>query len=139
MNTTRHLPVRIRQLIISLAIVSIVLLAPAWALATSGVAVAAPKGTAQPSPGPRGGPNYWSITGARVGAPSPELRLGSRQDRLPVPLSIGTQVAFTSGGGALRQGRHRASAGLHSNNNRRQTAGAQRGDPPMVGGVTARC
>jgi len=71
MNTTRHLPVLVRKVIVSLAMVAIVLLAPAWAmLATSGVAVAAPTGTAQPIPGHHGGPNYWAITGARAGAPS---------------------------------------------------------------------
>ena len=69
MNTTRQLPVLLQKSIVSLAMAAIVLLAPAWAmLATSGVAVAAP--TVQPIPGHHGGPNYWAITGARVGAPS---------------------------------------------------------------------
>jgi hypothetical protein len=41
MNTTRHVPVLVRKVIISLAIVSIVGLVPAWAmLATSAPAVA---------------------------------------------------------------------------------------------------
>jgi hypothetical protein len=70
MNTTRHLPVPIRHLIISVAMVLIVLLAPAWAmLATSAAAGATPTGTAEPDHH-HGGPNYCSITGARVGAPS---------------------------------------------------------------------
>lgn len=70
MNTTRHSLALIRQLIISLAMVSIILLAPAWAiLATSGPAAAAPTGSVQPIRH-HGGPNYWPITGTRVGAPS---------------------------------------------------------------------
>ena len=63
MNTTRHLPVLIRQLIISVAMVSIILLAPAWALAAAGVAVAAPPGTAQPSPGTHGAPIQVELVG----------------------------------------------------------------------------
>jgi hypothetical protein len=71
MNTTRHLPVLIRQSIVSLAMVSTVLLAPAWAmLANSGTAVAEPTASVQLVRGHHGGPNYWSITGARIGAPS---------------------------------------------------------------------
>jgi hypothetical protein len=70
MKTTRHLPVLIRQLIITLAMASVVL-ALAWAiLADSGAAVAAPTVPVRPTPGRHGGPDYWSITGARVGAPS---------------------------------------------------------------------
>ncbi len=70
MNTTRHSLALIRQLIICVAMVSTVLLAPAWAiLVTSAPAVAAPTGSVQPIRH-RGGPVYWSITAARVGAPS---------------------------------------------------------------------
>jgi hypothetical protein len=67
MNTTRHLPVLVRKVIISVAMVAIVLLAPAWAmLATSAPAVAVE--TVHPIR--HSGPNYWPTTGARVGAPS---------------------------------------------------------------------
>jgi hypothetical protein len=72
MNTTRHLPVPVRHLIISVALVPAVLLAPAWAmLATSAPAGATSTstGTAEPDRH-HGGPNYWAITGARVGAPN---------------------------------------------------------------------
>jgi hypothetical protein len=70
MKTTRHVPVLIRQLILTLAMASVAL-APAWViLANSGAAVAKPVVPVQPVPGRHGGPDYWSITGARVGAPS---------------------------------------------------------------------
>jgi hypothetical protein len=70
MNTTRHSLALIRQLIISVAMLSTVLPAPAWAiLVTSAPAVATPTGSVQPIGHP-GGPDYGSITGARVGAPS---------------------------------------------------------------------
>jgi hypothetical protein len=69
MKTTRHLPILIRQIIITLAMASTVLLAPAWAIvANSGIAVAAPPASVQPLRH-HSGPDYWSITGARVGAP----------------------------------------------------------------------
>ena len=64
-NTTRHSPALMRQLIIALAMVSIILLAPAWAiLANSGPAAASPTGSVQPIRH-HGGPNYWPITGSR--------------------------------------------------------------------------
>jgi hypothetical protein len=70
MKSTRHIPVLIRQ-IITLAMASTVLFAPAWAiLANSAPAVGATTTSAQPMHGHHGGPNYWPITGARVGAPS---------------------------------------------------------------------
>jgi hypothetical protein len=70
MNTRRHLPVLIRQ-IITLAMASTVLLAPGWAiLSNSASAAAAPTASAQQFPDRHGGPQYWPITGARVGAPS---------------------------------------------------------------------
>jgi len=70
MNTTRHSLVLLRQIIIALAMASITLLAPAWAmLATATPAVASTTGSVQPLRH-HGGPNYWSITGAAVGAPS---------------------------------------------------------------------
>ena len=70
MTTTRHLPVLSRQIIITLAMASTILLAPAWAiLANSGTAVAAPPTSVQPM-SHLSGPDYWSITGARIGAPS---------------------------------------------------------------------
>ena len=70
MKTVRHLPVLIRQIIITLAMASVVL-APAWLiLADSGTAAAAPTVSAQPIRHHHSGPDYWSITGVRVGAPS---------------------------------------------------------------------
>jgi hypothetical protein len=70
-NTIRHLPALIRNLIIALAM-GFVVLAPAWAiLADSSPAVAQPPSTvSQPIPRRHSGPDYWSITGVRVGAPS---------------------------------------------------------------------
>jgi hypothetical protein len=70
MNTTRHLPVPVRHLIISGAMVPIVVLAPAWAmLATSAPVGATSTGAAEPDRH-HGGSNYGPITGARVGAPN---------------------------------------------------------------------
>jgi hypothetical protein len=70
MTTTRHLPVLIRQIIITVAMVSTVLLAPVWAiLAGSHTAAAATPATVELVRGHHSGPNYWSITGARIGAP----------------------------------------------------------------------
>jgi hypothetical protein len=72
MKTPRHLPALLRQLIITLAMASVVL-ASAWViLADSSPAAAAPTAPVSPTlpkPGHHGGPDYWSITGARVGAP----------------------------------------------------------------------
>jgi hypothetical protein len=72
MKTTRRLP-SLRQLILTLATASVIL-APAWTiLADSSPALAAPTAPAspvQPKQARHGGPNYWSITGVRVGAPS---------------------------------------------------------------------
>jgi hypothetical protein len=71
MTTTRHLPVLIRQIIITLAI-GYVVLAPLFAIpAGPGTAAAAPTSSVQQVRGHhQGGPHYWSITGARIGAPS---------------------------------------------------------------------
>jgi hypothetical protein len=70
MNATRHSPVLIRQ-IITLAMASTFLLAPAWAILTNPArAAAASTASAEQLPDRHGGPRYWPITGARVGAPS---------------------------------------------------------------------
>ena len=67
---TRHLAPVLRViswLVMAIAIVA----APAWAiLANPAAAAATPSGSTQPFGGTNTGPNYWSITGVRVGAPS---------------------------------------------------------------------
>jgi hypothetical protein len=72
MNTTRRLLVLTRQLIICPALAISVLAAPVSAiLADAATATAAPAMSTVPTRGPHhGGPDYWSITGAHVGAPS---------------------------------------------------------------------
>src|ERR1700731_5220166 len=66
---TRHLAPALRitsWLALAIAIVA----APAWAiLANPASASATPKVSTQPFGGTNTGPNYWSITGARIGAP----------------------------------------------------------------------
>jgi hypothetical protein len=61
-----------RRLIIPLALVGAVILAPAFAIfANEGANAGTTTVSAQPvGVNPHGGPDYWSITGYRVGAPS---------------------------------------------------------------------
>jgi hypothetical protein len=75
MNTiTRHVQARTGRSIVGLALAGAILAAPAYAvLADPALASAAPTTTTLPLPtrsSNHGGPDYWSITGARVGAPS---------------------------------------------------------------------
>jgi hypothetical protein len=66
---TRHLA-QARRVISWLTLVIAIVAAPAWAiLEDAGVASATPTASTQPFGGTNTGPNYWSITGARVGAP----------------------------------------------------------------------
>ena len=70
MTTTRHL-LSAKHLLVYLAL-AVAVLAPAYALFENAAsATAAPTTWTLPLRGSHhGGPDYWSITGARVGAPS---------------------------------------------------------------------
>ena len=66
---TRHLAHALRVISWLGSAIAIVA-APAWAiLEDPGAASATPTVSTQPFGGTNTGPNYWSITGARVGAP----------------------------------------------------------------------
>jgi hypothetical protein len=66
---TRHLAPALRA-ISWLALAIAIVAAPAWAiLASPASAGATPTASTQPFGGTNTGPNYWSITGARIGAP----------------------------------------------------------------------
>jgi hypothetical protein len=68
-TTTRHLAPALR-LIGLLALAITIVAAPAWAILTNpAAAIAAPTASTQPFGGTNTGPNYWSITGAWIGAP----------------------------------------------------------------------
>jgi hypothetical protein len=65
----RHLA-QARRVISWLTLAIAIVAAPAWAiLEDAGAANATPTASTQPFGGTNTGPNYWSITGARVGAP----------------------------------------------------------------------
>src|ERR1700722_5324186 len=74
---TRHLEPALRdisRLALAIAIVAApawaILANPAWAiLANPAPAISTPTVSTQPFGGTNTGPNYWSITGARIGAP----------------------------------------------------------------------
>jgi hypothetical protein len=67
---TRHLATALR-VISWLGLAIAIVAAPAWAiLENPGSAGATSTVSTQPFGGTQTGPNYWSITGARVGAPS---------------------------------------------------------------------
>ena len=62
---TSALAVLARRLIVAAVLVGAVILAPAYAIiANDGAAIVSTEAR-----GHHGGPNYWSITGARIGAP----------------------------------------------------------------------
>ena|SRR5271167_1399797 len=66
---TRHLA-SARRVIGLLALATAIVAAPAGAiLENPGSAGATPTASTQPFGGTNTGPNYWSITGARIGAP----------------------------------------------------------------------
>jgi hypothetical protein len=70
MKSTRHLLVSTKHLVVYLTL-GIAVLAPAYAiLANTASATAATTWTVPVRGSHHGGPDYWSITGARVGAPS---------------------------------------------------------------------
>jgi hypothetical protein len=68
-TVTRHLATALR-VISWLGLAIAIVAAPAWAILENPGSARATTVSTQPFGGTQTGPNYWSITGARAGAPS---------------------------------------------------------------------